>query len=237
MINIRRPITDHHSGRLCRCVLRLRPGKDERKCKHHGFRVKSVCQICNGHSCANPDCDSSIDVGEEHFGLRCATCWKGPPDPPLFYKLIHACQHIERTDLERYGPDYKEGDPEVVDGRYDAGEHRYRNTKHYEYFCESSGEAWQRTGQTVWGPHSKREAKWHWDVVRYRSGHTPITWDVCEDCQQPVYKSIRRYRDRLYKEYELRKKEYYLQRGALRTGAETLRDIKRYLRNRTPASR
>ena len=219
-----------------------RPNKDHMKVggspRYPIEYSNTVCQICNRHTCSNPDCNSSIDsyIDSEHFGLRCATCWKGQPDPPMFYKSINACQHIERTFRERYGPDYKEGDPEVVDGRYDAGEQRDRNTKHDEYFCESSWDARWRDGETVWGPYSKREAKWPWDVVRYQPGHTPITWDVCEDCQQPVYKSIRRYENRLHKEYELREKEYYLQREALRTGAETLRDIKRHLRNRTPAS-
>ena len=238
-MNVVRSHKDHSTGRACRCVLRLRPGKDERKCNHSGYDVSSVCQICNRHSCSNPDCDPSVDsyIDSEHFGLRCATCWMGKPTPPFFLKLIRACQNIERSQLKLSGPDYKEGDPEVVDGLQDVGDHRYKYAKRYEYFCASSSEARRRDGETVWGPHSKREAKYVSDEVTYESGHTPITWDVCEDCQTPVYKSIRRYEHRLHKEYELREKEYYLQREALRTGAETLRSIKRHLRNRTPASR
>jgi len=198
-----------------------------------------TCQICTRHSCSNPDCDSSIDsyIDSEHFGVRCATCWISRADPPLFYTSINACERIERTFRERYGPDYKDDDPEVESGLYEAGEHRYRSNKRSEYFCESSWEAWSRNGETVWGPYSKRVARWASDTVRFRPGNTPITWYVCDACKEPVYKSIRRYTERLYKEYKLREKEYYLQRAALRMGGETLREIKRHLKNRTPASR
>jgi hypothetical protein len=232
MINIRKPSTDHRPGRVCRCVLRPPGQKDERKCKHPGYPVNSMCQVCNRHSCGNPDCDSSIDVDEEHFGLRCATCWYGPPDPPMFYKIIHACQNTEMRILERYGPDYKEGDPEVVDGRCYAGEHRYRRDKRSEYFCESSWEAWSRNGETIWGRHSKRETSYEWNMVRFRTGNTPITWDVCEDCKKPVYKSIRRYEDRLFKEYRLREKEYYYQISGLCKGKKILTAIKRLLKEK-----
>mgnify|MGYP003648097294 CR=1 FL=1 len=231
MINMRRRSTDHRPGRLCRCVLRPLGQKDERKCKHPGYPVHSMCQICHRHSCGNPDCDSSIeDVDGEHFGLRCATCesqsWM------MFYKTIHACQHIERPLYERYGPDYKEGDPEVVGGRYSAGEHRYRNDKRSLYFCESDGTAWSLNGETIWGRHSKREAKYRGEMVRFRPGHTPIKWDVCKPCQKPVYKSIRRYKDRLFKEYELRGKEYRYQRAGLREGRKILTAVKRLLKEK-----
>ena len=233
MINMRRRSTDHRPGRVCRCVLRPLGQKDERKCKHPGYPVHSMCQICHRHSCGNPDCDSSIGhVRGEHFGLRCATCWRGQPEPPTFYKTITACQYIERTFRERYGPDYKEGDPEVVDGRYYAGEHRHRNDKRSLYFCESDGTAWSLNGETIWGRHSKREAKYSFDLVRFRPGHTPITWDVCETCQKPVYKSIRRYGERLFKEYELRGKEYNYQREGLREGRKILTAVKRLLKEK-----
>jgi hypothetical protein len=137
-----------------------------------------------------------------------------------------------RAFYERYGPDYKEGDPEVVDGRYDAGEHRGRINKHSVYFCESDGEAWLRNGETIWGRHSKREARYAFDEVKFRRGHTPIKWDVCEPCQKPVYKSIRRYGDRLFKEYELRQKEYNYQRKGLREGQKILTDVKRLLKEK-----
>ena len=53
--------------------------------------------------------------------MRCATCWISRADPPLFYTSIKACERIERTFRERYGPDYKDDDPEVESGLYDAG--------------------------------------------------------------------------------------------------------------------
>ena len=236
MINIRRPSTDHRPGRVCRCVLRPPGQKDERKCKHPGYPVNSMCQVCNRHSCGNPDCDSSIYVDEEHFGLRCATCWYGPPNPPTFYKVIHACQHTEMAFYERYGPDYKEGDPEVVDGRYVAGEPRVHFPKRSVYFCESDGTAWSLNGETIWGRHSKREAQFWSDLVRFRPGHTPITWDVCEPCKKPVYKSIRRYEERLFKEYELREKEYNYQRKGLREGRKILTAVKRLLKEKKETS-
>jgi hypothetical protein len=234
VINIRRPSTDHRPGRSCRCVLRPLGQKDERKCKHPGYPVLSMCQICHRHSCGNPDCDSSIGyVPGEHFGLRCGTCpFPKEHGPPSFStRTPYGCQWFVIPTRKQCGPDYKDDDPEVIAGVYIAGEHRTRPSDTIDHFCLSAPEAVQLQGERVYGRTNHRRTH-DPPEVEWESGHVYRTWDVCEDCQAPVYKSIRRYEDRLEKERCRREKEHYYQLDGLREGRKILADVKRLLKEK-----
>ena len=206
---------------------------------NHNYPIQGVCQICNGHACADPDCDSSVEgfSHSEHFGLRCATCWEPPYEKigALFQRNFTGCELIENQSYERSGPDYKEGDPEVEPdyGNY-VGEHRMGVVERIIHFCASSSEAQMLDGQPHFRRHGRKHSIWPetWGTVQWRSGNTPTEWDVCDTCKQTVYKSIRRYEERLEKDFELREKEYDLQHAALIKGAKTLRDIRRYLKDK-----
>jgi hypothetical protein len=212
VINIRRSNIDHRPG--CRFT---------------------ICQICNGHFChGSPQCPGSIlDVYEEHFGLRCGTCpfpkEYGPPD--FFTSTPYGCQSFMSSTREQCGPDYKDDDPEVISGVYIAGEHRTRPWDKTYRFCLSAPEAERLQGKRVWGRTNHRRT-YDPPEVEWESGHVYRTWDVCEDCQAPVYKSIRRYEDRLEKERCRREKEHYYQLDGLREGRKILADVKRLLKEK-----
>lgn len=187
-----------------------------------------TCQICRRRDL--------VDVEDEHFGLRCATC----PFPRLyghtsFFNIpkinYEGCQSFHVPSLGQYGPDLKDDDPEVISGRYVAGEKRYRMSTEIYHFCLSSPEAIHLQGQREWGRTNHRRTL-EPPEVQWEGGHTYRTWNVCKDCRELVQKSIRRYGYRLFKEYELREKEYYYQRAALREGGQILTDIKRLLKEK-----
>jgi hypothetical protein len=182
----------------------------------------------------NPDCDSSIGyAGEEHFGLRCGTCpFPKEYGPPSFTnETPYGCQRFWVDTLEKCGPDYKDDDPEVIDGVYFSGEPRNRRSEKIYRFCLSAPEAERLQGKRVWGRTNHRRV-WEPPEVEWEYGHDYRTWEVCEDCQVPVYKSIRRYEDRLEKERCRREKEYYYQLDGLREGRKILTDIKRLLKEK-----
>ena len=225
MINIRRPSTDHRPGRACRCAGR---------CNHSEYTF-TICQICNGHYCVNPDCDSSIGyAGEEHFGLRCDTCpyerETGGRGVFRFLIRFQGCQSFFEKTWEQHGH-YKDDDPEVLRGSYDAGEKRIVRLEKIYNFCMSAPEALQLQGQRIWGRTNHHRA-YEPPTVKWEYGHVYRTWEVCEDCQVPVYKSIRRYKERLEKESQRREKEYYYQLDALNEGKKILTAVKHLLKEK-----
>ena len=233
MINIRRPNTDHRADCPCRCVRGGVPRCNHKNKIYLSYSIRSVCQICNGHACANPDCGSSIGYADkEHFGLRCGT-WPSSREagPPFFFVRFQGCQSLWVPTREQCGPDYKDDDPEVIEGVYFSGELRTRRSTKIYRFCLSAPEAFQLQGKRVWGRTNHRRV-WEPPEVEWEYGHDYRTWKVCEDCQVPVYKSIRRYEDRLEKESCRREKEHHYQLDGLREGRKILTDIKRLLKEK-----
>ena len=238
MINIRRPNTDHRADCPCRCVRGGVPRCNHKNKIYLSYSIRSVCQICNGHHCGNPDCDSSIGyASDEHFGLRCDTCpMPREPGPPDFWIDFKGCQAFFVETVEQCGPDYKDDDPEVLRGTYCAGEPRIQSSTDIYHFCMSTPESAHLRGKRVYGRTNHRRT-YEPPHVEWESGHVYRTWDVCEDCKVPVYKSIRRYDDRLRKESYRREKEYHYQLSELRKGRKILADVKRLLKEKkTPVA-